>query len=139
MMLMLDTNAFIYYASDHDRLTKDVRELLLDYDNTLVMSIESLKELIIAYRMKHVLHNIWPTATDMVMSIETNYNVRVLPIDINVMRTYSRLQFNLAQDHRDPSDHVIISHAMTLGIPLVSSDRKFPFYCNQGLDLITNY
>lgn len=136
---MLDTNAFISYASDHDRLTNDVRDLLLDYDNTLVMSIESLKELVIAYRMKRVLHTIWPTATDMVMSVETNFNVRVLPIDVNVMRTYSRLQFNVAQYHRHPSGHVIISHAITLGVPLVSSDRKCPFYRKQGLDLIENY
>ncbi len=41
-------------------------------------------------------------------------------------------------DHRDPSDHIIISHAMTLKMPLISSDTKFGFYAKQGLDLIIN-
>ena len=34
------------------------------------------------------------------------------------------------------SDHIIISHAITERLPLISSDLKFPFYRKQGLDLI---
>ena len=36
----------------------------------------------------------------------------------------------------DPSDHIIISHAITEHLTLLSSDQKFPFYRDQGLDLI---
>jgi len=39
-------------------------------------------------------------------------------------------------DHRDPSDHVIIAHAITERLTLLSSDQKFAFYRSQGLDLI---
>ena len=39
---------------------------------------------------------------------------------------------------RDPSDHVIIAHAITNRMPLVSSDRKFKFYEDQGLELVFN-
>ncbi len=138
MRLMLDTNAFIYYAAEHDMLCDNVKELLLDYGNTIVMSIESVRELIIAYRVKRILHDVWNSTEEMITSIHKDYNVRIIPIDMNVMRTYSRLRLNTAQDHRDPSDHVIISHAITLGVPLVSSDTKFPFYRSQGLDLIEN-
>ena len=59
-------------------------------------------------------------------------------LDADVMQTYSRLQRNEAQGHKDPSDHVIISQAITLGIPLISSDTRFPFYRKQGLQLIFN-
>ena len=38
----------------------------------------------------------------------------------------------------DPSDHVIIAHAITNRMPLVSSDRKFKFYEDQGLELVFN-
>ena len=136
---MLDTNVFVYYASDHEMLCRDVEELALDYGNLLYMSMESVRELVTAYRVKKILHDTWHSAEEMVMSIETDYNVRVLPVDMNVMRTYANLETNTAQDHRDPSDHVIISHAITLGMPLISSDRKFPFYRRQGLDLIENF
>ena len=54
------------------------------------------------------------------------------------MRTYANLRINIAQDHNDPSDHVIIAHAITERIPLISEDSKFEFYKNQGLDLILN-
>ena len=43
---------------------------------------------------------------------------------------------NQKQAHKDPSDHVIISHAITEHLTLLSSDDKFPYYRNQGLELI---
>ena len=40
---------------------------------------------------------------------------------------YARLQINEAQRHYDPSDHIIIAHALCNGMPLISDDDKFPF------------
>ena len=40
--------------------------------------------------------------------------------------------------HTDTTDHLIIAHAITEHLPLISSDGKFDFYCNQGLDFIFN-
>ena len=74
----------------------------------------------------------------MVRSIEETHFVEILPIAKDVMQTYSRLSVNKTMNHNDPSDHVIISHAMTLGIPLISSDTRFPYYTRQGLNLIFN-
>ena len=37
-----------------------------------------------------------------------------------------------------PSDHVIIAHAITEHLPLISSDTRFDFYRKQGLDMIFN-
>ena len=42
------------------------------------------------------------------------------------------------KEHYDPSDHLIISHALTNRLTLISADGKFPYYRNQGLDLIEN-
>lgn len=41
-------------------------------------------------------------------------------------------------DNTYPSDHIIIAHAITNRMPLISSDHKFKFYTKQGLDLIFN-
>ena len=60
----------------------------------------------------------------------------ILPVDMNVMHTYSRIV--PAIDHNDPSDHIIIAHAITTKLPLVSKDTHFPDYIYQGLDLIPN-
>ena len=73
-----------------------------------------------------------------VKAITNRYFIRILPVGEEHMDTYARLTLNLAEDHRDPSDHVIIAHAITNRMPLVSSDRKFKFYEDQGLELVFN-
>jgi PIN domain nuclease of toxin-antitoxin system len=74
----------------------------------------------------------------MIDSIRNEFFIEILPLREEHMRTYSELELNIAQDHRDPSDHVIIAHAITEKIPLISDDGKFEFYRKQGLDFIWN-
>lgn len=64
--------------------------------------------------------------------------LRVLYLHKEHYETYSKLRINEAQEHYDPSDHLIISLALTNRLTLISGDGKFPFYRNQGLDLIEN-
>ena len=89
-----------------------------------------------SFNNKKFLTRFWNTAEDMLLSIKQEADVVTLPVTEPTMFTYSRLQLNEAQDHRDPSDHVIIAHAITEHLTLLSSDQKFPFYREQGLDLI---
>ena len=72
----------------------------------------------------------------MLTSIEQDYGIEFLPLRRDTAHTYASLTLNEAQDHRDPSDHVIIAHAITEHLTLLSSDQKFAFYRSQGLNLI---
>ena len=138
MRYLLDTNIFIYAAIDRESLSQDVKAILEDYDNTFYLSSESVKELIVAFNNRGLVSRYWDTAGKMVKDITNRYFIRILPVGEEQMDTYAQLQLNLAEDHRDPSDHVIIAHAITNRMPLVSSDRKFKFYEKQGLELIYN-
>ena len=138
MRYLLDTNIFIYLVIDPDQLSRDVKAILDDYDNTFYMSSESVKELIVGFNNGKLVSRFWDTAAKMVKDITNRYFIRILPVGEEHMDTYARLTLNLAEDHRDPSDHVIIAHAITNGMPLVSSDRKFKFYEDQGLELVFN-
>ena len=138
MRYLLDTNIFIYLVIDPDQLSRDVKAILDDYDNTFYMSSESVKELIVGFNSGKLVSRFWDTAAKMVKYITNRYFIRILPVGEEHMDTYARLTLNLAEDHRDPSDHVIIAHAITNGMPLVSSDRKFKFYEDQGLELVFN-
>ena len=40
------------------------------------------------------------------------------------------------EPHKDPFDRIIIAHAITLGIPVVSPDTLFPHYKPLGLNVI---
>ena len=116
---LLDTNIFTFLATDErDQITRDVRAILQDYENEFLMSMESVRELI--------------------ESIESDYGIRIIQTDMEVMRTMAKLEINTIEDHNDPSDHIIISQAMTMKLPLISSDHKFPWYRTLGLELIYN-
>ena len=138
MRYLLDTNIFIYLVIDPDQLSRDVKAILDDYDNTFYMSSESVKELIVGFNNGKLVSRFWDTAAKMVKDITNRYFIRILPVGEEHMDTYAHLTLNLAEDHRDPSDHVIIAHAITNRMPLVSSDRKFKFYEDQGLELVFN-
>ena len=128
MRYLLDTNIFIYLSTDHDKLDPNVYSILSEPETLMYISAESVRELIVAYNNKGWGNKKWKTAEDMVRSIEETHFVEILPI----------ASVNKTMNHKDPSDHVIISHSMTLGIPLISSDTRFPYYTRQGLNLIFN-
>lgn len=124
------------YRSEY--LSRDVLSLLKEPDTLLFISAESVRELIVGYRNKGLCSKRWKTAEDMVAAIENEFYIQILPLKKEHMATYARMEINEAQGHKDPSDHVIIAHAMTERLPLISSDTRFEFYRGQGLDLIFN-
>lgn len=138
MRYLIDTCIFIHMAIEPDRLNQNVASILEDYDNTICISVESERELIVSFNNGEIVSKQWDTAREMVDSIRNKYFIQVIPLTEECMKTYSELRLNVAQKHKDPSDHVIISQAITLHMPLISSDSKFDFYRTQGLDFIQN-
>jgi len=138
MRYLIDTNIFVYMVSDRDLLSRDVKNIIYDWETQICISAESVKELVLSYRTKGLLSNYWKSPDEMVRSIEKEYFIRILPIKEEHILTYARMEINEAQGHKDPSDHIIIAHAMTERMPLISSDRRLEFYRKQGLDLIFN-
>ena len=110
--------------------------ILDNEESKLLMSMESVKELIVAYRTKPQIRKYWKSPVEMIDSIENEYYIRIVQPDMEVMRTMAKMEINSLEDHNDPSDHIIIAQAITMRLPLIFSDYKFPFYRNQGLDLI---
>lgn len=138
MRVLLDTCIIVYLALEPDQLNKDVENILGDYENQLYVSMESIKELIVAYRRKGLGRRLWKCEDDIITYVKDDLCIDILPIHEEHMHTYAKLCINEQQGHFDPSDHIIIAHAITEHMPLISSDHKFDFYRNQGLDYICN-
>ena len=136
MRLLLDTCVIIEWLADPDSIGDEVWDIINEPRCKLYVSVETARELIVSFNNKNLLPKYWKTAEEMLLAMKEEAMVDILPISEPTMFTYSRLQLNEAQDHKDPSDHVIISHAITEHLTLLSSDTRFPFYRNQGLDLI---
>lgn len=136
MRLMVDTCVIIDLLTDVDSISAGALDMLSDRGNQLFASAESMRELVVHFNNKKLLNRYFKTATDVLQTVEDELAIEFLPIRRDVGFAYSRLRLNFGQDHRDPSDHMIIAHAITERLPLLSSDDKFPFYREQGLDLI---
>ncbi len=138
MRYLIDTHIFVWQAKEQDNLSPDVAQIIGNYENELLLSMESVRELLVAYRTKKLLRKYWDTPIKMIDSIQRYYGIRIVQPDMEVMRTLAKLEINIEEEHYDPSDHIIISQAITMSLPLISADHKFPFYTKQGLDLIYN-
>lgn len=136
MRLMLDTCVVIDLLTDAENMSQGALDLLGDPENMLYASCETMRELIVHFNNKQLLNKRWKSAEELLQAVEYDLNIEFLSIRRNVGYIYSRLLLNEAQGHNDPSDHMIIAHAIAEHIALLSSDRKFPFYRNQGLELI---
>jgi len=111
--VLLDTCAVIDLITDPASLGDGGWDIINDPDNRLYMSAETGKELVVHFNNKRLLSKFWKTAEEMLASIEDDYHVAILAVTRDVDYTYARLRLNETQDHRDPSDHIIISHAIT--------------------------
>ncbi len=138
MRYIIDTHIFIWYAKEPDKLSDNARAILDNYENQIYLSSESLREFMLLWNNKPHIRHWWKSPLDLINSVEEEFGFKILYLHKEHYETYARLQINEAQDHHDSSDHLIISHAICNGIPLISNDSKFPFYRQQGLDLIEN-
>ena len=136
--LLLDTNIFIYLATDVDLLSEDVYNLMNEPDSLLYLSSASVMEMVVGYNNKSFDTRRWKSSEQMVRSISKDFYIEILPFKEEHLMTFARLRANVAKGHKDPFDHMIISHAITEQMRLISSDQRFPFYRRQGLDLVFN-
>ncbi len=135
---LIDTHIYIWYAKERKNLSRDVLAILDDYDNQICLSSESLREFVLLWNSKPHIRRWWKSPVEMIRSVEEGARFQILYLHKEHYERYARLEINEAQKHYDPSDHFIISHALCNGIPLISDDEKFPFYREQGLELIEN-
>ena len=134
--LILDTCAVIELITSSDATELEFWNIIDDPNVMLFASFETARELVVHFNNKTLLSKHWQTARQMLTSIEQDYGIEFLPLRRDTAFTYADLQLNEEQAHRDPSDHIIIAHAITERLTLLSSDQKFAFYRSQGLDLI---
>ena len=116
----------------------NVLDILNDWENEIYVSSETLKELVLLWNKKPNIRRWWKSPLELIRDIEDGYNIQVDYLHKEHYETYSKLKINEAQEHYDPSDHLIISHAITNRMPLISADTRFPWYRNQKLELIYN-
>jgi PIN domain nuclease of toxin-antitoxin system len=137
MRYLIDTNIFVFFASDNfHALSNDVLSLLDNYENKIYVSSESVKEAIHLFQNERFQVKKWKKSEDILHFIKHEWGITINYVREEHLQTLANL--DLVPDHNDPTDRLIIAQAITERIPLISSDRKFEHYRKQSLDFIFN-
>ena len=73
MRYLIDTNIFVYMASDPEYLNRNIDAIIQDPETLLYISAESVRELIVAYRNKGLCSKRWKSAEAMIVAIEKEF------------------------------------------------------------------
>jgi len=135
MRYLIDTNIVVFTVTDLEQITREVGDIINDYNNQLYVSSETVKELINLYQGGRIEVKRWETAKDIVDFIkDANFGIKS-PKEEH-LRTLADLP--VLPEHKDPTDRIIIAQAITEKIPIISSDRKFHDYKRYGLNFVFN-
>lgn len=135
----LDTNILVFLLEKRsDEISKEVGELIMDYENLLFTSTICVHELIHLSQIGklHIKRKGKNTDISEFSLWLDEMSIKIVPVTVQNLQTYSTLP--LFDEHRDPNDRLIIAQAISDKIALVSSDRKFYMYDNYGLEFVFN-
>ena len=123
MKYLLDTCAFIYMVFAPERLSSRAVEIAKS-EGELYVSIASIWEIMIKEQIGKL--DIEETSAMDIEEICREMDVHILPTTITQI---DGIRFLPAfKDHGDPFDRLIISQAMNLKLPVITSDKKFSRY-----------
>lgn len=134
---LLDTNILVFLISGSTgEISRNVSDVLLDYENEIYTSSICVAELLHLYRIKKIGAKNYKSISEMQKAIENDFYIKILPFSKEHINVLTELEITI--NHKDPFDHMIISHAITEKLCLVSSDKMFENYTSQNLNFLYN-
>lgn len=123
MSYLLDTHALIWFLEDDSKLQPNIRNLIIDSENKIFVSVISLYELAIKINIGKFTSK--KTFSEIKQGLELN-DIILMNVEPVHLDTFSSLP--LISNHKDPFDRLLISTAISEKLTLISSDRKFGNY-----------
>lgn len=122
MRALLDTNTFLWFISDSDRLSTNARSYIADFDNELLLSVASLWEISIKTSLGKL--ELLKPFDQLIPEQLKESSVNILSIELSHLSGVIILPFH----HRDPFDRLIIAQGIAEKIPIITSDSAFRNY-----------
>jgi PIN domain nuclease of toxin-antitoxin system len=117
LKLLLDTHIWIWGLSQPDRLSRNVREALVDPENELWLSPISVWETALLVAKGRV--TVRGSLEAVVERAQREQAFREAPLNIAVALETSRIRL----DHRDPADNFLAATARVFDLTLVTADE----------------
>jgi PIN domain nuclease of toxin-antitoxin system len=123
--------------SGEDDISRDVFSILEDYSNLLYTNTIVISELLQLVRIGKVEFKKYKNDNmEIIRAIENDFHIEIKPYTRQHSETLAGL--HIPDNHNDPFDHAIISHAIAEKLVLVSSDTQFEQYTKQKLKFVFN-
>lgn len=124
-MIVLDTHVWVWWLSDPSKLPSAARKAVTEAsaDRAIYVSSISTWEVMLLHardRLKFTMD-----VQDWITKSEALPFLHFVPVDNAIAIRSVRLPEPF---HKDPADRIIVATAMTMGVSLVSSDRKLRKY-----------
>ena len=122
MKLLLDTHAFIWWATKKDSLSQSALGLCQDGDNDLLLSIVSLWEMQLKVQLGKLRFKL--PLDELVEAQQLVNRLRLLQIEPQHVYALSQLPFH----HKDPFDRLLLAQAVVENLPVLTADPAFSAY-----------
>ena len=122
MNLLLDTHAFIWWATEPEKLSSQARAHCEDDNNNLLLSVASVWEMQIELQLGKL--KLDDPLRAFIEYQQQADDLRILPIDIEHVFALD----NLPLHHKDPFDRIIVAQANVEELFVVSKDEIFSAY-----------
>lgn len=122
MRLLLDTHALLWWLDGDRRLSSKARRAIADDSNTVLVSAASAWEITTKARLGKL-----PGALDVAADVAGCVASQAfVPLDITIL--HAQRAGNLAGEHRDPFDRILIAQAQLEDVAVVTDDEVFEEY-----------
>ena len=122
MKALLDTHVFLWWITDDQRLSFQVREIIADGTNEILFSAASGWEIAIKTRLGRLQ---LPDDPEIFIPEQLELNaIEVLPVQIG----HALHVYRLPSHHRDPFDHLLIAQAQLEKLPILTADPQISRY-----------
>ena len=132
MTFLIDTHTFIWAISDVKKLSDHALKIIKDKENDVFVSTVSFWEIALKTSIKKFFFEGIVVDDLPEYAQETGFQI----LDIKAREACSFAKLPLKDNHKDPFDRMIICQAITKDMTLISKDKMFAQYQNDGLRLV---
>ena len=121
MRVLLDTHAFLWFATDDRRLGQKAAAVLDREATELYISVATVWEIAIKASVGRLE---LPDTVENYIAGKIDEGYRLLPVEWTDAAAVERLPWH----HRDPFDRMLVAQALARELPVVTRDRVFRKY-----------
>jgi PIN domain nuclease of toxin-antitoxin system len=122
MNLLLDTQAFVWWATDHGKLSAAALAACQDRGNTLTVSVVAAWEMQIKLQIGKL--TLAVPLEQMIRDEQQVNNMQVLPVLLPHVLALGTLSLH----HKDPFDRLLVAQALAENMTIVSADHVLSRY-----------